>query len=83
MAPPSCVVNPPDKGVRRSWFDFQLVVISETHAAQSQGMLAGMQAQMAGIMGGGYTQGGGGGGVPIRALSSSHLMVSGMQQQPY
>ena len=83
VAPPSCVVNPPDKGVRRSWFDFQLVVISETHAAQSQGMLAGMQAQMAGIMGGGYTQGGGGGGVPIRALSSSHLMVSGMQQQPY
>ena len=71
--PPSCVINPPDKGSRRSWFDVQLVVITETAVSQTQGMLAGMmQVPMVG-----YTQpggGGGGGGMPmVRGLSSSHL----------
>ena len=68
--PPSCVINPPDKGSRRSWFDVQLVLITETAVSQTQGMLAGMmQVPMVG-----YTQpGSGGGGGEMRGLSSSHL----------
>jgi hypothetical protein len=30
VAPPSCVVNPADKGERRSWFEVQLVVIQQS-----------------------------------------------------